>query len=202
MSLSGRRSISRMAPSGQRDRRDMRCPHRTTLEPQCAIRAGIRRRRLPLRSTSLARPLVAPQTPDCINNCYETESQVLAGDSRFRSSHLLLVRRVQSLIAGLHDTTHSVEGEMYMQSGIKTAGRVSLVAIVAALAPLAIHAQNIGWEGETGVFVTPLAYTVGSPANGFSRPTVGFHYLAAGNVIGDFYETSVTMGAFSRTEFG
>ena len=89
-----------------------------------------------------------------------------------------------------------------MQSGIKTAGRVLLVAFVAALTPLAIHAQNIGWEGETGVFVTPLAYTVGAPAKGFSKPYVGFHYLAAGNVIGDFYETSVTFGAFSRTEFG
>jgi hypothetical protein len=89
-----------------------------------------------------------------------------------------------------------------MQSGIKTTGRVSLVAFLAALTPLATHAQNIGWEGETGVFVTPLAYTVDSPANGFGRPYVGFHYLAAGNVIGDFYETSVTMGALKRTEFG
>ena len=89
-----------------------------------------------------------------------------------------------------------------MQSGIKTAGRVLLVAFVAALTPLAIHAQNIGWEGETGVFVTPLAYTVGSPAKNFSRPVVGFHFLDAGNVIGNFYETSVTFGALSRTEFG
>ena len=23
-----------------------------------------------------------------------------------------------------------------------------------------VHAQQLGWEGETGVFVTPLAYTV------------------------------------------
>jgi hypothetical protein len=89
-----------------------------------------------------------------------------------------------------------------MQTGITRARRVSLVAFLAALTPFAIRAQNIGWEGETGVFVTPLAYTVGSPAKGFSLPTVGFHYLAAGNVIGDFYETSFTMGALERTEFG
>jgi hypothetical protein len=89
-----------------------------------------------------------------------------------------------------------------MQSGNTTAGRVSLVAFLMALAPLAIHAQNIGWEGETGVFVTPLAYTVSSPAKGLGLPTFGFHYLGAGNVIGDFYETSLTMGAFGRTEFG
>ena len=114
-----------------------------------------------------------------------------------------MVKRVQLLITGLHDATHSVKKEnSKMQSGIKTAGRVLLVAFVAALTPLAIHAQNIGWEGETGVFVTPLAYTVSSPAKGFSLPTVGFHFLATGNVIGDFYETSITMGALKRTEFG
>ena len=89
-----------------------------------------------------------------------------------------------------------------MQSGIKTVGRVLLVACAATITPVAIHAQNIGWEGETGVFVTPLAYTVSSPAKGLSLPTVGFHFLGAGSVIGDFYETSFTMGAFSRTEFG
>jgi hypothetical protein len=89
-----------------------------------------------------------------------------------------------------------------MQSANKTAGRVLLVAFAAAITPFAIHAQNIGWEGETGVFVTPLAYTVGSPAKGFSRPVVGFHFLDAGKVIGNFYETSVTFGALGRTEFG
>src|SRR4029450_12153308 len=89
-----------------------------------------------------------------------------------------------------------------MQSANKTAGRVLLVAFAAAITPFAIHAQNIGWEGETGVFVTPLAYTVSSPAKSFSRPVVGFHFLDAGKVIGNFYETSVTFGALGRTEFG
>ena len=89
-----------------------------------------------------------------------------------------------------------------METEIKAASRIVLIAFLALLLPLAMHAQNIGWEGETGVFVTPLAYTVNSPAKGFSLPTVGFHYLATGNVIGDFYETSITMGALKRTEFG
>jgi len=65
-----------------------------------------------------------------------------------------------------------------------------------------LPAQNIGWEGETGVFVTPLAYTAGSPANGFGKPLVAFHYLNGGNVLGDFFEVSGTVGAFGRTEFG
>jgi hypothetical protein len=79
----------------------------------------------------------------------------------------------------------------------------ALLGLVVALALVTtLSAQNIGWEGETGVFVTPLAYVVGSPANSFSRPFVGFHYLNGGGVLGDFFETSITEGAFGRTEFG
>jgi hypothetical protein len=65
-----------------------------------------------------------------------------------------------------------------------------------------LRAQNIGWEGETGVFVTPLAYTAESPANGVGRPLVAFHYLDGGGVLGDFFEVSATEGAFKRLEFG
>jgi len=84
----------------------------------------------------------------------------------------------------------------------KAMGCIAFAVLLALTAPMTTKAQNIGWEGETGVFVTPLAYTVGSPAKGFSRPFVGFHFLDAGNVIGNFYETSVTFGALGRTEFG
>jgi hypothetical protein len=65
-----------------------------------------------------------------------------------------------------------------------------------------LQAQNIGWEGETGVFVTPLAYTAASPAQGLGKPFVAFHYLNGGGVLGDFFEVSGTVGAFGRTEFG
>ena len=35
------------------------------------------------------------------------------------------------------------------------------------------HAQALGWEGETGVFVTPLAYTASSETERFHpRPRV------------------------------
>ena len=57
-------------------------------------------------------------------------------------------------------------------------------------------AQNSGWEGETGVFITPMAYTAASTANGFGLPIVGYHYLNGGNVLGDFHEVSITDGAF------
>jgi hypothetical protein len=67
---------------------------------------------------------------------------------------------------------------------------------------LSLQAQNIGWEGETGVFVTPLAYVAKSPANGFGRPLVAYHYLNGGAVLGDFYNVSATVGVLSRVEFG
>lgn len=75
------------------------------------------------------------------------------------------------------------------------------MAAVVALAT-ALQAQNIGWEGETGVFVTPLAYTAKSPSNGLGKPLVAYHYLNGGAVLGDFYNVSGTVGAFSRIEFG
>jgi hypothetical protein len=65
-----------------------------------------------------------------------------------------------------------------------------------------LHAQNLGLEGETGVFVTPLAYTVASPAKNLGKPVVSFHFLDHGSVVGTFSNISVTAGAFSRLEFG
>lgn len=80
--------------------------------------------------------------------------------------------------------------------------KIIFVALVAALAGCTLQAQNLGLEGETGVFVTPLAYTVSSPTNGIGLPVLGFHFLDAGSVIGTFSKISVTEGAFGRVEFG
>ena len=63
-------------------------------------------------------------------------------------------------------------------------------------------AQSLGYEGPTGVFVTPLAYTSASPANGLGKPAVSYHFLAAGNVVGDFSTVSITEGFAKRFEFG
>ena len=65
-----------------------------------------------------------------------------------------------------------------------------------------LHAQNLGLEGGTGVFVTPLAYTVASPEDNVGKPVVGFHFVDADNVVGTFSKFSVTVGAFDRLEFG
>jgi len=64
-----------------------------------------------------------------------------------------------------------------------------------------VHAQALGWEGETGVFVTPLAYTASAEGQKF-HPVVAYHYLDAGPVIGQFHETSIEMGVGKRFEFG
>lgn len=64
-----------------------------------------------------------------------------------------------------------------------------------------VSAQSLNWEGQTGIFVTPLAYTLPSE-NGLGKPAVSYHYLGAGDVLGGFHEVSVTEGAFRRVEFG
>jgi hypothetical protein len=64
-----------------------------------------------------------------------------------------------------------------------------------------LHAQALGWEGETGVFVTPLAYTA-SAEGAKIHPVVAYHYFNAGSVIGDFHEASITVGIGKKMEFG
>jgi len=82
-----------------------------------------------------------------------------------------------------------------------------LLAVVAialfALTPARnAYAQSLGWEGPTGVFVTPLAYTAPSPEKGIGLPVVAYHYVNGGNVLGDFHQISITAGVFKRIEFG
>jgi hypothetical protein len=63
-------------------------------------------------------------------------------------------------------------------------------------------AQSLNWEGQTGVFVTPLAYSVSTGDARLSIPVVSYHYLNAGPVLGNFHQVSITLGAFNRVEFG
>lgn len=83
--------------------------------------------------------------------------------------------------------------------------RFLLAIVTAALfvagTSVSSHAQALGWEGETGVFVTPLAYTA-TVENQKIHPVVAYHYFNAGPVIGDFHETSLTVGIGKRFEFG
>ena len=76
-----------------------------------------------------------------------------------------------------------------------------LTIFLIAVAP-AGQAQSLNWEGQTGAFITPFAYTSPSPSGGFGRPAVAFHYLNGGNVLGGFYEASGTIGFLKRFEVG
>jgi hypothetical protein len=76
----------------------------------------------------------------------------------------------------------------------------ALVACVALCLPSSLLAQ-LGWEGETGIFVTPMAYTASSPGLKV-HPVVAYHYFAAGSVIGDFHEVSTEVGLGQRIEVG
>jgi hypothetical protein len=64
------------------------------------------------------------------------------------------------------------------------------------------QAQSLGYEGPTGVFVTPLAATAASPANGAGHPVIAYHVLAGGPVIGTWNTVSITEGFAKRFEFG
>jgi hypothetical protein len=77
-----------------------------------------------------------------------------------------------------------------------------LTVIVTGVGTNTASAQSLNWEGQTGVFVTPLAYTVPSPEKGLGSPVVAYHYLDAGQVLGGFHQVSITVGAFNRVEFG
>jgi hypothetical protein len=62
--------------------------------------------------------------------------------------------------------------------------------------------QGLNWEGQTGAFVTPFAYTSGSPANGLGHPQVAFHFLNGGSVVGNDFQLSITEGLLKRVEVG
>ena len=92
-----------------------------------------------------------------------------------------------------------------MSKGIYRAVRTVFVlsaTMVPALVGGALQAQNLGLEGPTGVFVTPLAYVLRSPENNLGMPSVSYHFLDGGSVIGYFSKLSVTERAFNRIEFG
>jgi hypothetical protein len=79
---------------------------------------------------------------------------------------------------------------------------VLLASIVISAMTNTASAQMLNWEGQTGVFVTPLAYTVPSDDKGIGKPVFSYHFLNGGEVLGGFNQASTTTGAFDRIEFG
>jgi len=77
---------------------------------------------------------------------------------------------------------------------------VLLGSLLFTLTPTA-EAQ-LNWEGQTGGFATPFAYVAASESGKIGHPEVAFHYLNGGDVIGNDYQLSFTVGLFKLTEFG
>ncbi len=84
----------------------------------------------------------------------------------------------------------------------KTAA-VCLVALAGLMAACLSKAQNLTLEGQTGGFITPTAYVVQSAKGSFfSHPSLGYHFIHAGTVIGDVHTASVTEGFGNWAEVG
>jgi hypothetical protein len=98
------------------------------------------------------------------------------------------------------NTHHSQRFTSRSLTVIPYAALALLLVMAADVRPTS--AQSLNWEGQTGVFVTPLAYTAASSKDGFGKPIVAFHFLNGGKVLGNFYTASFTVGALGRTEFG
>jgi hypothetical protein len=89
-----------------------------------------------------------------------------------------------------------------LNSIIERVSRVAALLLAGILGAGLAVAQSLNWDGQTGVFITPLAYTAASPESGFGRPIVAYHFLNAGAVLGNFNTISVTEGIAGRFEFG
>lgn len=96
----------------------------------------------------------------------------------------------------MFDLKHEKRWGDWWHAAVALMGCAALVSIT----PVFAHAQA-GWEGETGVFVTPLAYTA-NVAGQKVHPVVAYHYFAAGPIIGDFNEVSTEVGFAKRFELG
>ena len=138
----------------------------------------------------------------------ETESASGAAQGARRAANFDTARAVlldKSLCRAQRHASSNVM--IFLQENIINLSSQHLLIAGVALAVVVLgtatpsHAQALGWEGETGVFVTPLAYTAASE-NQKVHPVVAYHYLNAGSVIGDFHEASITVGFLNRFEMG
>jgi hypothetical protein len=89
-----------------------------------------------------------------------------------------------------------------LNSPIGRASGTPALLLAGLLCAGAAAAQDLNWDGQTGIFITPLAYTAASPGNNFGRPIVAYHFMNAGSVLGDFHTVSITEGVGGRVEFG
>ncbi|MGB7151313.1 MAG: hypothetical protein WBD45_19290, partial [Terriglobales bacterium] len=63
-------------------------------------------------------------------------------------------------------------------------------------------AQSLTMDGESGIFLQPVAELVPSPQNKFGGPTLSLHAVGAGPVAGNYINLGVEEGFGNWLEFG
>ncbi len=91
-----------------------------------------------------------------------------------------------------------------MAIDLKFAKYISVAALVlcALFFSLQANAQSLTMDGESGIFLQPMADVVPSPQHKFGEPTVSFHAVDAGPVAGDYINIGVEEGFGNWLEFG
>ncbi|HUA99290.1 MAG TPA: DUF3034 family protein [Terracidiphilus sp.] len=96
---------------------------------------------------------------------------------------------------------YQAKSKKHLWGRLRSAAVILGGAALVSCAPTLLHGQAAGWEGETGVFVTPLAYTATVEGQKI-HPVVAYHYFDAGPIIGQFHEVSTEAGLGKRAEIG
>jgi hypothetical protein len=99
----------------------------------------------------------------------------------------------RSLVAALH---RSVEVPVCSPAFVRV-----LVALAVVLAARAAAGQSLNIEGQTGGIITPFAVVPSADGKAI-HPTVSFHWLSLGDVLGNRYQITIGADVAGRVEFG
>lgn len=88
----------------------------------------------------------------------------------------------------------------YLYRSLRAHQKVFVSVLIFFVAPASVAQLN--WEGQTGGLVTPFAYTTSSSSHGLGHPEVAFHYMNAGQVLGNEFQVSVNLGFLGVGEIG
>ncbi|MGA9355768.1 MAG: DUF3034 family protein [Terriglobales bacterium] len=82
-----------------------------------------------------------------------------------------------------------------------------LISVMALIFPMLLimpraDAQSLTMDGESGIFLQPVAELVPSPQNKFGGPTLSLHAVGAGPVAGNYINLGVEEGFGNWLEFG
>jgi hypothetical protein len=83
----------------------------------------------------------------------------------------------------------------------------TLISVIALIFPVLLFvpradAQSLTMDGESGIFLQPVAEVVPSPQNKFGGPTLSLHAVGAGPVAGNYINVGVEEGFGNWLEFG